>query len=80
MLFKRYEAFIGELDERQSIGVYYEFMAGIRLYLYQDEDLAWKIVVVWSSCSLNAGIIELPTTKRLSKQPLKPYQFWTARI
>lgn len=40
MLFKRYEAFIGELDERQSIGGYYEFMAGIRLYLYQDRDLA----------------------------------------
>lgn len=46
MLFKRYEAFIGELDERQSIGVYYEFVAGIRLHLYQDRDLARKIAVV----------------------------------
>lgn len=80
MLFKRYQAFIGELDERLSIAVYYEFMAGVRLYLYQDKDLAWKIAAVWSSCSLNAGIIELPTTKRLSKQPLKLYQFYTARI
>lgn len=55
-------------------------MAGVRLYLYQDKDLAWKISVVWSSWSLNAGIIELLTTKRLSKQPLKLYQFYTARI
>jgi len=62
------------------MAVYYEFVAGVRLYLYHDKDLAWKIASFWSSCSLYAGIIELLTTKRLSKQPLKLYQFYTARI
>lgn len=79
-IFKRYQTFIGELDERLSIAVYYELLAWVRLYLHQDKDLACEIATVWSSCSLNAGIIELPTTKRLSKQPLKLYQFYTARI
>lgn len=79
-IYLGYQAFIGELDERLSITVYYEFVDRVRLYLYQDKDFAWKISVVWSSWSLNAGIIELLTTKRLSKQPLKLYQFYTTRI
>lgn len=40
MRFKRYQDFIGELDERLSIAVYHEFVAGVRLYLYQDKDFA----------------------------------------
>lgn len=40
MLLKRYQAFMEELDERLSTAVYYEFVAGVRLYLYQDKDLA----------------------------------------